>query len=76
MFSDFIRNERGYATVEISVIMFSFMVLILMVFNASFLVMNSEIKKSEEMIGESVDACDIEKEIKALRRWQFIEQSL
>ena len=73
---DFFKDEKGYGTVEISIILCSLFLLVVMVFKASFLSMKLEIGKSDAVIEESEDQCDIEDEIKKLRRWQFVEQSL
>lgn len=64
-------NNQGSATVEMTMIMFIYMMIIIMLFQGFFLLLSHTEKYYANL--ESYRNCSIEKTVKALRRWQFID---
>lgn len=64
--------NQGSATVEMTMIMFIYMMIIIMLFQGFFLLLSQTQKYYADI--ESNKACSIEKTVKALRRWQFIDR--
>lgn len=64
--------NQGSATVEMTIIMFVYMMIIIMLFQGFFLLL-SHTGNYYAKLGADRD-CSIEKTVKALRRWQFIDR--